>query len=618
VDAEERLSSVLGEFARTLVTDFPIQAILDHLVLRIVDVLPITAAGVTLISPGSDPQYIAASDASALRFEKLQSELAEGPCLAAYRLGEAVSVPDLSRDDRFPAFAARALEAGLVAVFTFPLRQGGEQLGALDLYRSSAGALSGDEMTAAQTLADVATAYLVNARARADLLETSEHAKELALHDALTGLPNRALVIQLLEHSLLRCRRSEKTVAVLYADLDDFKAVNDTHGHHIGDELLVAVAERLRSCIRPGDVVGRLSGDEFIILCEDLDDPGQVEPLAARISRVLGGPYNLSIGHVQVGASIGIAFSGRDCLPDEIIQEADTAMYQAKRRGGGHHTVVDLREQTTSNHRAGLSLDLPGALSRGEVRNAYQPIVATIDGRMLGVEALLRWTHPVHGPVEAQTTVHLAEQGRLISEIGRWVLERACLDLRTWQRHDPTGNFEVAVNVSAHQIMGPNFALDVAAVLQDTVTDPGLITLELTESVFLQDHARALVVLEDLKGLGVKLALDDFGTGYSSLTYLNSFPIDVVKIDQSFVSGLGRPSTSKLIVGAVVDLAHRLGMAVVAEGVESAREREQVQALDCESCQGYYFARPMWADDVDALLEGAERLPVGPGAAVVA
>jgi GAF domain-containing protein len=244
VVVKEELSDVLSEFARTMVTNFPIQGILDHLVKRIVDILPITAAGVTLIAPGLEPRYVAASDPSALRYEKLQTELGEGPCLAAYSSGEAISVQDLRVEDRFPEFTPRALASGLVAVFTFPLRHDDLQLGALDLYRDTAGPLSRGSMIAAQTLADVAAAYLINAQARADLQDSSDQSREAALHDPLTGLPNRMLMLQLLEHAFRTGRRSGKISAVFFMDLDRFKEVNDTYGHQIGDELLVGVAER--------------------------------------------------------------------------------------------------------------------------------------------------------------------------------------------------------------------------------------------------------------------------------------------------------------------------------------------------------------------------------------
>ena len=291
------LSDVLSEFARTMVTDFPIQAILDHLVVRIVDVLPVSSAGVTLISPHSSPHYVAASDEAALRFEELQSETGEGPCQAAYESGRPVAVPDLRAESRFPRFTPLALDAGLVAVFTFPLRQGPNRLGALDLYRQTPGPLDEDAMAAAQTLADVAAAYLSNAQARADLRESSDRYRESALHDALTGLPNRVLLGERLDHALLRARRSGNLVALLFVDLDRFKEVNDVYGHLAGDQLLTGVAERLSAMLRPGDTLARLSGDEFVVLCEDLGDASQIGPLAARLGAALAEPFELS-GHV--------------------------------------------------------------------------------------------------------------------------------------------------------------------------------------------------------------------------------------------------------------------------------------------------------------------------------
>ncbi len=611
---EQQLSSVLSEFARTLVTDFPIQGILDHLVLRIVDVLPITGAGVTLITPDTDPRYVAASDDAALRFEELQTELGEGPCLVAYETGESVSVADLHDDPRFPNFTRRALEEGLVAVFTFPLRHGDMQLGALDLYRDSPGALDTATMGAAQTLADVAAAYLLNAQARADLRESSDRSLEMALHDPLTGLPNRTLLIERLDHAVRRGRRSGKRAAVLFADLDRFKSVNDLYGHAIGDELLIAVAERLMVALRPGDTLARLSGDEFVILCEDLNEAAEVDAIAARVVEVVAAPFELSGGSVTVTASVGIAFSGRgDQLSEQLLQDADTAMYQAKRQGGARHQIVDLRELDRAAERTTLEHDLGGASKRGELRTEYQPIVDTSDGRIVSAEALLRWDHPSHGPVIPTTFIPLAEQTGLITEMGRWVLEQACRDRLRW-REAVADDLRMSVNVSAHQLMAPDFTATVEAVLSDTGTDPGLITLEMTESVFVQDTERALLVLNDLKDLGVALALDDFGTGYSSLTYLKQFPIDVVKIDQGFVADLELDRASYFIVFAIIELAHLLGMTVVAEGVETVEQHQHLARLGCDQCQGYYFAPPMSADDLQLLMAdpavgGAPRLP---------
>jgi len=600
---EQQLSDVLGEFARTMVTDFPIQGILDRLVQRIVDILPITGAGVTLISPGSGPRYVAASSDDALRYEELQTELGEGPCLAAYRTGEAVAVPNLAEDTRFAKFAPRALAAGLVAVFTFPLRKGDTQLGALDLYRDSPGPMDVEAMTAAQTLADVAAAYLLNAQARAELQDSSARALESSLHDALTGLPNRVLLLDRLSHAVLRGRRSGTVASVLFVDLDQFKQINDSYGHRVGDELLVAVAQRLSSQLRPGDTLARLSGDEFVILCEDLAVSSEADTIADRIGAALQEPFDLSVAGIETSASIGIAFAGRPGhhLPEEILHDSDTAMYQAKRKGGARHQIIDLGEKDFVAQRESLQRDLRRARAAGELRADYQPIVRTTDGGIIGVEALLRWVHPSRGLVSPATLIPLAEQAGIITEIGQWVLEQACLDRRRWQGADDD-NLAVSVNVSAYQLMSPDFTTAVEEVLLGTQTDPGQLTLEVTESVFAQDSERALMVLNDLKQLGVMLALDDFGTGYSSLSYLKEFPVDIVKIDQGFVADVVQDRASHAIVAAVVNLAHALQLTVVAEGVETVRQHAEVAELGCDACQGYYFARPMPADALDALM----------------
>jgi diguanylate cyclase (GGDEF)-like protein len=616
MSSEAKLSGVLTEFAHTMVTDFPIQAILDHLVERIVDLMPITGAGVTLISPGEVPRYVAASDDLALRFEELQTELAEGPCLAAYSTGEAVAVSDLRTEGRFPNFAPRALKAGLAAVFTFPLRHGDNQLGALDLYRNTPGPLDSRGMTEAQTLADVAASYLLNAQARADLQESSDRSREASLHDSLTGLPNRALILERLDHASLRSQRSGKTSAVLFIDLDHFKVVNDTYGHDVGDELLVAVGKRLSGLLRPGDTVGRLSGDEFVILCEDLDAQAQASAIVARVGAALARPFILLRTEVAMTASVGVAFGDRnDTAFERLLHDADIAMYEAKRKGGARHQILDNHEQRLLERYASLERDLRWASGRGELHTDYQPIVDTTDGRITGVEALVRWMHPTRGLVEPTTLIPLAEQSGLIAEVGQWVLAQAWADRQGWQGENQDDNLGMSVNVSAYQLMSDNFVSDVASVLASGHTDPHLLTLEVTESVFVRDSERALVVLNELKDVGVELALDDFGTGYSSLSYLKEFPVDIVKVDQAFVADIGQDTASSTIIGAVIQLAHDLGMSVVAEGVETAEQHHEIARLRGDSCQGFYFARPMPVTHLDSLLrhpidEIGPRLPV--------
>jgi diguanylate cyclase (GGDEF)-like protein len=610
----EDLADVLSEFARTMVTDFPIQGILDHLVKRIVDILPVSAAGVTLITPGLDPRYVAASSESALRFEKLQTDLGEGPCLAAYHSGSAIAVPDLRLEQRFPRFTSRALEVGLMAVFAFPMRHDEVLLGALDLYRETPGPLPPEALSAAQTLAAVAAAYLLNAQARADLQDFSAHSRNVAVHDQLTGLPNRVLMSERLDHAVLRARRTGKQSAVFYVDLDHFKSVNDMHGHQVGDELMVAVAERLTAVLRPGDTLARLHGDEFVILCEDLDDPNHADELAVRIDAEMARPFLLSPGTVQIAASVGVAFSGRGSdAPAELIRDADQAMYQAKERASGPAQVLDLRKLHLAEHQAGLAHALPGAVQRGELHLAYQPIVDAADGRLSGLEALLRWTHPTRGPVSPSVFIPYAERSGQILELGQWVLAQACRDRGRWRAQRP--DLSVSVNVSGHQLISGGFVASVTTLLDATSIDPTLLTLEVTETIFLGDNSRALSVLDELKSIGVKLAIDDFGTGYSSLGYLTALQFDSVKIERTFTAGVAEAPAGPAVVTAVVELGHTLGMTVIAEGVETAGQHHRLSELGCDFCQGIYFAEPMSAEALDTLIEsqarrGDQRLPV--------
>jgi len=599
----EELSGVLTEFAQTMVTDFPIQEILNRLAERIVEVMPVSAAGVTLITPELRPQYIAASDKAALRYEKLQTRMGDGPCLAAYQTGKTVSVPDLREETRFPKFVPRALAAGLAAVFTVPLCHGATRLGALDLYRDTPGPLSADSLVAAQTLAEVASAYLINAQGRSDLLDSSAQSRDAALHDPLTGLPNRVLMLEMLEHAFRSSRRSGKISAVLFADLDRFKEINDTYGHQIGDQLLVAVGQRVSGLLRPGDSVGRLSGDEFLVLCEGLDDPAQADPIAVRLHQELSRPFVLSGITVEISASIGVAFTGHgNDGVEEVLHDADFAMYRDKRKRAGGHAALDLRDLHLAGYQAGLARGLPGAIQRHELHLDYQPIVQAGNGRVTGVEALLRWTHPTRGPVAPDVFIPFAEQSGQIIELGHWVLEQACSDHEQWQRGRPE-DITMAINVSPHQFMSAGFAESVAAALESTSTKPGLITLEVTESVLVRDQNRALVVMDELTEIGVKLALDDFGTGYCSLGYLNTLPIDAIKIDRTFIASLTPKPASHTIVTAIIALAHSLGMTAVSEGVETSEQHQQLVTFGSDACQGFYFARPMAAASFEILLQ---------------
>lgn len=489
---------------------------------------------------------------------------------------------------------------------TFEVQHQGVHLAHLDLRLPPGADLSQEALEAMGVLLEVAAAAMVNVRAYADLVAAMEQTRDTSLHDPLTGLPNRVLLVDRIDQALTRSGRLGQLIAVFFADLDRFKRVNDLYGHRVGDELLVAFAVRLQEALRPGDTAARLAGDEFVVLCENLKDESEAHVIAARLRSALRAPFKLSTGTISMSASVGIAFAGHaGAVSEQLLGDADAAMYQAKRRGGGRHQVLDLRERHHARDRAILEEELRGAWTRAEMRPLYQPIVRSVDGAPAGVEVLLRWTSPRRGPIAPSAFIPVAEQTGMINEIGRWVLEQACMDRQQWASVG-RARLDLSVNVSARQLMSPDYVTAVASVLDATRTDPALVTLEITEDVFLHDSDRALVVLEDLKSLGTTIALDDFGTGYSSMSYLKRFPVDIVKIDRSFVADLGTSPESHAIVYAIVELAHLLGMVVVAEGVESADQHHEVTMLGCDLSQGFHFAHPMEAGEVcDVMRRGS-------------
>ena len=394
---------------------------------------------------------------------------------------------------------------------------------------------------------------------------------------------------------------------MLFIDVDGLKAVNDSHGHAAGDQLLVAVADRLLTLVRPGDTLARLSGDEFVLVCENLQDQAQAVAIGNRLVSALGRPYALTAVEVQISASIGLAYAGPGAdSPVQLLHQADTAMYQAKRGGGGRQQLYDPDQKSLDPSAITLEGELAAALPRGELRNEYQPIVHTADSSIKGFEALVRWTHPQRGEIAPAVLVPLAERSNLINAIGRWTLNQALADQSRWQRHRTAGDLAVWVNVSAQQILSDTFLADVRNVV-DVGARPELLTLEITESVFLRDGDRAVAALTALRNLGVRLALDDFGTGYSSMNYLRRFPVDIVKIDRSFIADLGVNQVSDSIVEAMVQLAHKLGLTVVAEGVDTAVQQTAVAELGCDLSQGFYYSRPMPAIEADALVGRRRR-----------
>ncbi|HST61489.1 MAG TPA: EAL domain-containing protein [Longimicrobium sp.] len=422
-----------------------------------------------------------------------------------------------------------------------------------------------------------------------------------ALHDVLTGLPNRSLLIDRLNIALRRTARSGGSVGVLFMDLDGFKVVNDSLGHATGDRLLDAVARRLEGCLRPSDTVARMGGDEFTVLLEDLRDAAEARAVAERVHEALREAFVLDGRPVFTTASVGIAVGAAGATPESLLRDADTAMYRAKSQGRARCEVFDPTMHTTALARLQLETDLRGAVERDEFELAYQPLVLLADGRVAGFEALVRWRHPERGLLQPSEFITVAEETGVIVPLGRWVLREACRQMRAWNdRYGVT--LSVNVNLSPRQFLDGGLAREVAAALGDTKLPAGLLKLEITEGLLMGDAGPVATTLDDLKALGVELCIDDFGTGYSSLSYLHRFPIDTLKIDRSFVSRLSADGGSDQIVRTILVLAQTLNMRAVAEGVETAEQADQLRAMGCEFAQGFRFSRPLPGEDAGAMI----------------
>jgi diguanylate cyclase (GGDEF)-like protein/PAS domain S-box-containing protein len=425
-----------------------------------------------------------------------------------------------------------------------------------------------------------------------------------AFHDALTDLANRTLFLDRLEHALTRQQRGAAALAVLFLDLDRFKVINDSLGHDVGDQLLVAVARRLRGCLRQEDTLARFGGDEFVILLEDLTSVRGTTAVAERILDALGVPFALGGRELFITTSIGIVFSqSAQDHPSTLLRDADVALYRAKNKGKACYEVFDEQMNAHAVERLELEGQLQRALERDEFVVYYQPKVELATGRLVGLEALVRWRHPEQGLLAPGVFIPLAEETGLIRPLGQWVLGEACRQAQRWQQQAPgTSPLVIGINLSAREFQHPGLVEQVAAVLAQTQVDPQGVQLEITEQVVMADAQEATNTLSQLKALGVRLAIDDFGTGYSSLSYLKRFPVDTLKIDRTFISGLGIGAENQAIVQAVLNLGQALQLTVVAEGIETPTELEQLRRLGCRFGQGYYFGPPLPLMEVDQLV----------------
>jgi diguanylate cyclase (GGDEF)-like protein len=438
-----------------------------------------------------------------------------------------------------------------------------------------------------------------------------------ALHDPLTGLPNRLLLSDRLAQALARARRRKESMAMLFMDLDNFKVVNDSLGHEVGDGLLKAVARRLRTQLRPEDTIARLGGDEFAVLLEGVASLSDATEVAERIAQILRAPFPLLEGQEKVvTSSMGISLStpeapsGEDEQENLLLRNADTAMYRAKVNGKARYEVFDKSMHSQALERLKLESDLRRALEKGELRLYYQPKVRLKTGEVFAMEALVRWEHPQQGLILPSQIIPLAEETGLILPLGQWVLRESCRQTRRWHDQFPDiSPLGVCVNLSAKEFEHHDLVEDVARNLHETELDPSTLTVEITESILMEDVPRTVAVLEEVKSLVVKLGVDDFGTGYSALSYLKRFPIDCLKIDRSIIEELGQDSTDEAVATAAIVLAHAFGAQVTAEGIMTSEQLGRLRALGCDAGQGFYFCEPRLSEA--AIKYGRDRLGGG-------
>lgn len=590
----------LSEIDQEILSHLDIEQIIVLVQARLLALLPRAVIGVVLVddrSPDLGTAYLRKATHAQPTKVALQLETQNLAGCVRYRDGVwlAVDGPDV------PRFVAILAGLGAAHCFVIPIFWRNEVCGALGIGVADPQEVSNELIEQARDLGKrVGVAFAALAREAELILR--------AHHDDLTGLPNRALLSERLQQELARARRNGKQLALLFLDLDRFKSVNDTLGHDGGDQLLRAAGGRLSACVRECDTVARLGGDEFVVLLTGLDNPQQAAKLAGQLLALLSEPFEIAGSNCFIGASIGVSvFPADGSSAKELLKQADIAMYRAKAAGRGRFVFFEESMNVEQRQRAAMEHELHLAITRNQFSVYYQPRVDLRDGRLLGAEALLRWNHPVLGSVSPTIFIPLAEDVGLIETIGPWVLRQVCAQLAAWQAAGYAVG-TVAVNVSGRQFRSGDLVAQVTCALESTGLAPHVLELEVTEGVLIDDVESVIDLLGRLKQIGVSVALDDFGTGYSSMAYLRRLPIDVLKIDQSFVRDLAHDEEARSIVQAIIAMAHALHKSVVAEGVETLVQANLLRTWGCNEAQGFYFSRPITAAALEALMDKTMRL----------
>jgi diguanylate cyclase (GGDEF)-like protein/PAS domain S-box-containing protein len=601
VARQTRQQAAVAELGRFALEEQDLEAMMDRVARTVAATLDVDLCEVFEVTPRGSALRLVAG----VGFPEGQVRRALVPVGPETQVGYTVSAQlpvvttDIASEPRF-AFGAALADVGAASGMTVAIAARGEVWGVLGAHARTPRRFAADE---ADFLG--AVGHVVSSAVDRSLVEAE--VRHRALHDPLTSLPNRALALDRLEGALARRRRDGRAVAVLLADLDQFKVVNDSLGHAAGDELLVTLAPRLHDAVRPSDTVARLGGDEFLVVCEQLDGAHEAIRVAERVAQAINQPIVLATGEHFITASIGIAVAeSADALPEDLLRDADAAMYRAKERGRGRYELFDDLLRRRVLWRLRTENELRRGLEHGELRVVYQPVVELASGSVSAVEALVRWQHPQRGLLDPVDFIPVAEDSGLIGALGDWVLAAACRDGAAWQRRFPRPEpLLVCVNASPRQLANAAFPARVADAMGRHGLAPGSLALEITESVLMEEAHAPVTVLASLREYGLRLMLDDFGTGYSSLAYLKRFPLDVLKIDRSFIAGLGRDEEDSAIVAAIVQMARTLGLTVVAEGVERPEQLERLRELDCDRVQGRLIAEPMPAADVERLMGSA-------------